>query len=81
MDYRARNSRRHHSSRHYSSRHHSSRHHSSRPIQWLDEYTDYLVRLRRRRNDEFYNSYGRDRTEFWNSIAQRFICILFIMLK
>ena len=53
----------------------------SRPIQWFDEYTDYLVEERRRRNDEFHNEYGRDRSRFWRSIARRFICIIFNMLK
>ncbi|GBC04636.1 hypothetical protein RclHR1_00580001 [Rhizophagus clarus] len=41
----------------------------SRPIQWFDEYTDYLVKERRRRNDEFHNEYGRDRSRFWRVFA------------
>jgi hypothetical protein len=44
-----------------------------RQIQWYDQYTDYLVEERRRRNEEYHSMYGRSRMEFWNSVARRFI--------
>ncbi len=45
--------------------------------QWHDPMTDMLVEERRRRNDEFHNLYGRSRQDFWESVARRFICVIF----
>ena len=35
-----------------------------RTIFWYDPYVDYLIDERKRRNDEYYNIYGRSRLEF-----------------
>jgi hypothetical protein len=51
-----------------------SRHsHHTSSVEWHDNYTDFLVEERRRRNAEYYATYGRSRVEFWNSIARRFV--------
>jgi hypothetical protein len=41
------------------------------PILWTDAESDYLIRQRRRRNEEFYNIPGRDRGGFWESVSRR----------
>jgi len=41
------------------------------PILWTDRESDYLIRQRRRRNDEFHNIPGRSRARFWESVARR----------
>ena len=41
------------------------------PILWTDAESDYLIRQRRRRNDEFHNIPGRSRARFWKSVARR----------
>ncbi len=51
--------------------------HRIQPVQWHDPHTDLLVDERRRRNDEYHNTYGRSRQEFWESVARRFIYIIF----
>ncbi len=49
------------------------RSHRIQPVQWYDPHTDFLVDERRRRNEEYHNTYGRSRQEFWSSVARRFI--------
>ena len=49
------------------------RSHRIQPVQWHDPHTDFLVDERRRRNEEYHNTYGRSRQEFWSSVARRFI--------
>ena len=44
-----------------------------RPAVWHRPQTDELVRQRRRRNTQYYSSYGTSRQEFWSLIARRFI--------
>ena len=51
--------------------------HHIQPVQWHDPHTDFLVDERRRRNEEYHNTYGRSRQEFWSSVARRFIYIIF----
>ena len=51
-----------------------------RTIFWHDPYVDYLIDERKRRNDEYYNIYGRSRLEFWELVARRFILILYTYL-
>ena len=41
------------------------------PILWTDRESDYLIRQRRHRNDEFHNIPGRSRARFWESVARR----------
>lgn len=41
------------------------------PILWTDAESDYLIRQRRHRNDEFHNTPGRSRARFWESVARR----------
>jgi len=41
------------------------------PILWTDAESDYLIRQRRRRNDEFHDIPGRSRARFWESVARR----------
>ena len=41
------------------------------PILWTDAESDYLIRQRRRRNDEFHDILGRSRARFWESVARR----------
>jgi hypothetical protein len=52
----------------------------SQQISWYDPYVDFLVEERRRRNEQFHVMYGRSRQEFWNSVARRFICLIFDLL-
>jgi hypothetical protein len=46
-------------------------------ISWEDVYVDYLVEERRRRNDQYHETYGRSRQSFWDSVARRFVCLIF----
>ena len=46
-----------------------------RAVQWTEPYVDFLIDERRRRNDEYHNTYGSSRQEFWSSVARRFIII------
>ena len=45
--------------------------------QWHDPMMDMLIEERRRRNDQYHNTYGRSRQEFWSSISRRFLCMIF----
>jgi len=44
-------------------------------VQWTEPYVNFLIDERRRRNDEYHNTYGSSRQEFWSSVARRFIII------
>ena len=41
------------------------------PILWTDAESDYLIRQRRHRNDEYHNIPGRSQGRFWESVARR----------
>jgi hypothetical protein len=47
------------------------------PPQWHDPMVDMLIDERRRRNDQYHNTYRRSREEFWELIARRFLCMIF----
>lgn len=47
------------------------------PSQWHDPMVDMLIEERRRRNDNYHATYGRSRTQFWSSVARRFVYIIF----
>ena len=41
------------------------------PIFWTDRESDYLIRQRHHRNDEFHNISERSQARFWESVARR----------
>jgi hypothetical protein len=38
-------------------------------IEWSDEEMQYLIDLRRERNDDYWRRFGRSKLPFWNEIA------------
>ena len=38
-------------------------------IEWLDEEMQYLIDLRRERNDDYWRRFRRSKLPFWNEIA------------
>ena len=59
---------------------HRFRFHRVRAVEWHDPMMDELIEERKRRNDEYHNVYGRGRVEFWESVARRFICVIFYFI-
>ena len=45
--------------------------------EWHDPMMDMLIDERRRRNVQFHNTYGRSREDFWDSVARRFLYMIF----
>ena len=41
-------------------------------VHWYDAYVDFLVDEKRRRNDQYHETYGRSRMDFWETVARRF---------
>jgi G3E family GTPase len=73
---------RHHRHHHHHHHHHNRHHHRDyAAVQWRDPMTSYLIELRRNRNDEYHNTYGRSRQEFWSTISRRFVCMIFYKKK
>jgi predicted secreted protein len=40
-------------------------------IEWSDEEMQYLIDLRRERNDDYWRRFGRSKLPFWNEIAEQ----------
>ena len=38
-------------------------------IEWSDEEMQFLIDLRRERNEDYWRRFGRSRLPFWNEIA------------
>lgn len=48
-------------------------------VQWNWAMMDELVDIRRDRNHAYHNTNGRSRHEFWDTVANRFICLISII--
>ena len=45
--------------------------------EWHDPMVDMLIDERQRRNVQYHNTYSRSREDFWESVAQRFLYMIF----